>query len=251
MVMEIEKCKGDVFKASNGGGFIITKYVGCNEVYIKFLETGYETVTSNNHIESGKIRDRLRPSVCGVGILGFSDTKCGDERLKEYLLWKDMITRCYSKKSLSRKPSYLGCKVSNNFLHYDYFKDWCHKQIGFSNEGWHLDKDILIKGNKIYSEDTCCFVPQEINNLFTNKKVKNNLIKTGVLFNERTKRYSVGFSKGSKTKHLGYFGDEKEAFAAYKQAKEAYIKEVANKWKDQIDPRVYEVLMDWTISVGD
>ena len=86
---------------------------------------------------------------------------------------------------------------------------------------------------------------------FTNKKVKNNLIKTGVLFNERTKRYSVGFSKGSKTKHLGYFEDEKEAFAAYKQAKEAYIKEVAELYKDQIDIRVYEALMKYEVDIND
>lgn len=42
-----------------------------------------------------------------------------------------------------------------------------------------------------------------------------------------------------------------EAFAVYKREKEKYIKEVANKWKDQIDPRVYESLMNWTIEITD
>ena len=251
MVMEIEKCKGDVFKASNGGEFIITNYVGCNEVYIKFLETGYETVTSNNHIESGKIRDRLRPSVCGVGILGFSDTKCGDERLKEYLLWKDMITRCYSKKSLSRKPSYLGCKVSNNFLHYDYFKDWCHKQIGFSNEGWHLDKDILIKGNKIYSEDTCCFVPQEVNSLFVKSNARRGECLVGVTYRKDRKKYKAGMNNTEGSSFIGHFDTELEAFQAYKQAKESKVKEVAELYKDRIDIRVYEALMNYVVEITD
>lgn len=251
MVVEIEKREGDVFTASNGSKFIITNYVGCNEVHIKFLETGYETVTSNNHIESGKIRDRLRPSVCGVGILGFSETKCGEERLKEYLLWKDMINRCYSEKSLSRKPSYLGCKVSDNFLHYDYFKDWCHQQIGFDQEGWHLDKDILVKGNKVYSEDTCCFVPVEINSLFVKSNARRGECLIGVTYRKDRKKYKAGMSCVEGSSFIGHFNTEIEAFQAYKKAKESRLKEVAELYKDKIDHRVYEALMKYQVEITD
>ena len=52
-------------------------------------------------------------------------------------------------------------------------------------------------------------------------------------------------------KHLGHFNTADQAFQAYKEAKEAYIKEVANKWKNQIDPRVYDALMKWEINIDD
>ena len=51
--------------------------------------------------------------------------------------------------------------------------------------------------------------------------------------------------------YLGVFETEMEAFYAYKEAKEAYIKELANKWKDQIDPRAYDALMDYQIEITD
>ena len=42
-----------------------------------------------------------------------------------------------------------------------------------------------------------------------------------------------------------------EAFLAYKKDKEAYIKDVANKWKDKIDPRAYEALMNYEVEITD
>ena len=248
--MKGSDCVGKTFTSSKCGDFVVIEYKDYDNVVVKFTATGSIVTTQLYHVKDGSIKDRMFPSICGVGIVGEKYPLENGKQSKEYTVWVGMLDRCYSTTNDTRK-TYEGCEVTSSFRYFPFFKEWCHNQVGFGEKGFALDKDILVKGNKIYSEDTCCFVPQEINNLFTNKKVKNNLIKTGVLFNERTKRYSVGFSKGSKTKHLGYFGDEKEAFAAYKQAKEAYIKEVANKWKGKIDPRVYEVLMDWTISVGD
>ena len=248
--MKGSDCVGKTFTSSKCGDFVVIEYKDYDNVVVKFTATGSIVTTQLYHVKDGSIKDRMFPSICGVGIVGEKYPLENGKQSKEYTVWVGMLDRCYSTTNDTRK-TYEGCEVTSSFRYFPFFKEWCHNQVGFGEKGFALDKDILVKGNKIYSEDTCCFVPQEINNLFTNKKVKNNLIKTGVLFNERTKRYSVGFSKGSKTKHLGYFGDEKEAFAAYKQAKEAYIKEVANKWKDQIDPRVYEALMNWTIGVGD
>ena len=51
--------------------------------------------------------------------------------------------------------------------------------------------------------------------------------------------------------HLGYFSKPDEAFNVYKQAKEDYIKEVAELYKDQIDIRVYEALMKYEVDIND
>lgn len=58
-------------------------------------------------------------------------------------------------------------------------------------------------------------------------------------------------SKNGEVIHLGYFDTPEEAFYAYKPVKEAYIKALAEKWKDQIDTRAYEALMNWTIEITD
>ena len=60
----------------------------------------------------------------------------------------------------------------------------------------------------------------------------------------------VGKSKGKQEK-LGFFKTELEAFNAYKEAKESFIKEQANKWKGQIDERAYESLMKYTVNIED
>ena len=124
-------------------------------------------------------------------------------------------------------------------------------QIGFDQEGFQLDKDILVKGNKVYSEDTCCFVPAEINYLIIKANRIRGKYPIGIYEDKQAGKFKVRISVGGKQKHIGRYYCEKEAFYAYKQAKEAYIKEVAEKWKDKIDPKVYDALMQYDVEITD
>ena len=162
-----------------------------------------------------------------------------------------MLQRCYSSKLYIKRPTYKDCSVSENFKYFPYFKEWCNKQVGFDNEGWALDKDILLKGNKIYSEDTCCFVPNEINTLIINNKASRGGTPVGVHCSKETGKYLAKLTKCGVYAYLGTFNTPEEAFYVYKREKDKYIKEVADKWKDNIDIRVYEALMNYEVSIYD
>ena len=246
-------CVGKVCKSKSSGDFKILKYNGSKDVEIQFINTGFETIATLGNIKNGKVKDLYLPSVYDVGIIG---TKYPSEvnrvKTKEYVLWQNMFQRCYSTTLKKRNPTYEGCEVSENFKYFEYFYEWCHKQIGFNNEGWQLDKDLLIKGNKVYSEDFCVFIPSDINLLLTKSTASRGEYLIGVSWCKTNKAFKaqVSRSKG-KSEYLGLFKTEIEAFNAYKQAKESFIKEQANEWKPQIDDRAYEALMNYTVEITD
>ena len=246
-------CVGKVFKSKSSGDFKVLKYNDRANVEIQFLKTGFEMVARLNHIKSGNVKDPHSPSVCGVGIIGnkYPSTING-VHTKEYTLWADMLRRCYSTTFKKKYPTYEGCEVSEKFKSYEYFYEWCNKQVGFSNKDWHLDKDLLIKGNKVYSENTSVFIPSEINSLLIKREALRGEHLIGVHWCNTKKAFVAMVRKNKrKSEWLGYFKTEIEAFNTYKQAKESFVKEQANKWKSQIDPRAYEALMNYTVEITD
>lgn len=170
---------------------------------------------------------------------------------KEYLLWQGLISRCYSEKFHKKRPAYKGCSASENFKSFSYFYEWCQNQIGFGNDGWQLDKDLLIKGNRTYSEDACVFLPMEINCLFGGRIKSKNIYPIGVLFHKGMGKFASKIKHNNKNIYLGYFDNPVDAFNAYKEKKKEIIINVANKWKDQIDPRAYEAMINYDIDIND
>ena len=239
--------EGKIFKTNNYGSLVITKYVNSSKVHIKFIETGYETDAEMNQIKKGNVKDRLAATVWGVGVLGDEPAWVNGKHLKEYMLWGAMLKRCYDAEYHIKHPTYKDCYVSEKFKHYPYFKNWCSGQVGFNQAGWDLDKDILLRGNKFYSEDTCVFVPQEINKLLNRQDKDQDKYPVGVYYDSCENNFQSKIHNGKKPVRIGRFSTAEEAFQAYKQAKEAQIKAVANKWKDQIDTRAYEALMGYQV----
>ena len=248
-----KNCVGKVCKSKSSGDFKIVKYNDSKNVEILFLKTGFETTVELGHIRNGYVKDPYSPSVFGVGITGtkYSITISG-VKTREYNLWQSMLRRCYSDCSKKQRPTYEGCEVSDNFKYYEYFYEWCHEQIGFSADGFDLDKDLLIKGNKVYSESTCVFIPKEINSLLVKREASRGEHLIGVCWDKTANAFKAQVNKNKgKPKWLGSFKTEIEAFNAYKTAKESFVKEQANKWKSQIDIRAYEALMKYQVNITD
>ena len=87
--------------------------------------------------------------------------------------------------------------------------------------------------------------------MLVNSRATRGEFPVGVYHDASRSKFQSHIRMHGKRKHLGRFVTPEEAFQAYKQAKEAYIKEVANKWKDQIDSRVYEALMNYEVDIND
>lgn len=170
------------------------------------------------------------------------------QKEKSYILWSGMVGRCYNEKNLQKRPTYRGCVVCDEWLIFSNFKRWFDEHY---IEGYQLDKDILVKGNKVYSPDTCCFVPQEVNTLFTTCRKKRGKYPIGVSFINAKQKFIACVAIGGKNKTIGHFDSQEKAFEAYKIAKEAHIKEMADKWKDKLDPRAYEALINYKVEIED
>lgn len=241
-------------------GEMIENFYGCKyeviEVYartckIKFLDSfGYEKVVLKNDARRG-IRNPYRKSVAGVGYIG--EGKYSSVNAQQlFMIWSNMLVRCYDEESLKKNITYTECSVDERWHCFQDFAAWCEAQPEFiKNKDWHLDKDIKYRGNKIYSPETCSFVPRDINNLFTLRGNKRGDCPLGVHWDNKKETYVAQVNKDQKRKFLGYFPDTDSAFAAYKQAKEEVIREMAEKYKDGICSNVYDSLINWKVEVTD
>ena len=165
--------------------------------------------------------------------------------IKEYDVWRQVLVRCYDPKYQKKRPSYVGCLVSENFKNFSFFYEWAQKQIGFGQEDYHLDKDLLIKGNKLYSEDTCLFLPSRLNTLLLASKAVRGSLPIGVCAHNG--KFLAQCLRKPASHHVGVFDTPELAFLAYKEAKEAYIKSETQKWQARIDPRAYAALMAYEV----
>ena len=163
-----------------------------------------------------------------------------------------MLRRCYDSKYHDREPSYIGCEVSEDWLNFQNFAGWYYDNIyQIEDEVISLDKDILCKGNKIYSPDTCVFVPQTINSLFTKRDNHRGNYPVGVYYKKKNKKYIAQCNVNEKQKHLGCYDKPEEAFQVYKNFKEKYIKEVAEEYKDKIPEKLYNAMITYEVEIDD
>lgn len=184
----------------------------------------------------------------GVGI----NDVIGGSSSRAFQIWTNMLLRCYDKSTAHKHPTYIGCTVCSEWHYLSNFKRWFEDSANGYREGYHLDKDILHKGNKIYSPLTCCFIPIEINSLIVNRQRFRGKCPIGI--QPKDGGYEVAMcSSGERKRYIGFYHTLEEAFSAYKDAKEYRIKEVAMRFYNQglITTRVYDALLNYKIEITD
>jgi len=162
--------------------------------------------------------------------------------------WWNLTQRCKDNSAAQRiRPTYIGCTCTWASCHE--FIEWARQQVGYGTG--QLDKDILLKGNKVYCPELCVFVPQTVNILLVKHDAARGEWPIGVCLDKENGRFEAKLSVNGKTKRLGFFTTPEAAFAAYKPAKEAEIKRVAALHRHVLDPRVYDALTAYTVDIDD
>lgn len=245
---------GKEFDTNHYGKCVIVEYEGAFEVTVKFV--GYDNLVkcTLGWLKLGGVANPMHPSVYGVGYMGIGAFTSRDKRL--YSLWVTMLKRVYCPKYHKTQPAYKGTSVCEEWWDFQNFAKWCMNQIHFNSKdergkSYQLDKDLLVKGNRAYSPDTCCFIPQEINSsiiVHYSDVSKDKVV--GIFKHKVTKRYRVFSSVvGGSRVHIGYFKTQEEAIEVYKRSKITHNKALAEKWEGKIDDVAYIALLNRKIEV--
>lgn len=228
----------------------IIEYYDANNIIVQFNETNKTKKCAYREFQNGSVTDNFYPSVFNVGYIG--DTSIVEEKRKikdSYKRWADMILRCYSEKHRERHPTYIDCFICDEWLCYANFEKWYNENYyEVDEEKMQLDKDILIKGNKVYSQETCIFVPQRINAMFTKRNKERGKYPIGVSYSKKRCKFSAQVQG---YKWLGYYDTPEDAFKIYKEKKEELIKKVADEYKDKIPVKLYDALYAYKVEITD
>jgi hypothetical protein len=203
-------------------------------------------VVQGGNLKKGSIKDPSKPSRHGVGSLGTGEFEFSEQ---SFITWGNMLRRVYSPKSGAEFEAYKGCSVDDEWLLFSNFRKWFESQI--YEKGYHLDKDLICKNNKVYSASTCVFIPQEINKFLTRRTNKRGECPIGVSYKTSNMKYDAKISINSKSKYLGLFDTPDEAFQAYKIAKENEAKRLAEFWRGRVDGKVVDALLNFTVDIAD
>lgn len=181
--------------------------------------------------------------VCGVGVndSGYAVTRQETVngrrktvwRCPYYVVWLNMLTRCYSQKLIATRRNYSDCEVAPEWLRFSVFRSWMAEQ---NWQGNVLDKDILFPGNKVYSAGTCCFVSALVNTFITDSGAIRGEWPIGVYWNAERGKFQAQCQNPftGKNEYLGRFIDSSDAHEAWASRKLSLAIEIAGMQPEKI-----------------
>lgn len=247
---------GERKTAKCGIDYIALGRTDSGKILVEFQdEWKYQTEVYLQNYKNGSILNPYSNRLYGVGYRGAGKhmtVTTGNAQNPVYTVWHNMLRRCYYKPYQERHTSYIGCSASEEWFCFQNFAEWwddnCYTIEG---ERMELDKDLLVKNNKVYCPERCCILPQRINLIFPAKKSFRNGTPPGVQKLESGKFMATCGIRSKSTESLGVFDTAEDAFRAYKERKEKNMKEVADQYKSHLPQRVYDALYNWKIEITD
>lgn len=237
----------------------IIEYKDFHNITVEFQdEYKFRVYSRYDDFLNGNIKNIYYPSVYDVGIIGNKYPISIDGiRIKEYKAWKNILTRCFDTRVKEVRPTYQDVACCEEWLLYENFYEWIHSQSNFdkwlNGNKWAIDKDILIKGNKVYSSEACCLVPNNVNILFTKRNSNRGLLPIGVTKSGNKYRAACNNPLTKKREHIGNYSSIEAAFVAYKIYKENIIKQVAEieYCNDDITTECYCAMLNYQVEITD
>lgn len=234
-----------------GSEMIITEYKSAKELTVYFPEYNWSCKSRYKEFQKGWIVCPYEPRTVGIGYMGEGPflSKIDGKKTKAYDTWHQMLRRCYDPKHKKNKPTYEDCIVAEEWHNFQNFAAW-HEENYYEvpNEIMQLDKDILVKGNKLYGPDTCLIVPNCINSLFKHKIGSSDLPK-GV--NKIGRKYRGSYTYNNIKINGPVVNTPEEAFRFYKEGKERIIKDLADEYIDFLPDDIYIALINYEININD
>lgn len=238
----------------------IISYTNRNDVIIEFQDQHKAQVhTALSNIRTGNVKNPYYPSVFGVGIIGnkYPTYISKGNPTKEYVMWKAILNRCFYKQA-NNIQCYEDCTICDEWLLYENFYEWVHSQENFeqlynSKIRFDVEKDILIKNNILYSPNTCCIVPHNVNALFVKQQFHRGDYPIGVCYDKEQDKYASYLCIHGRQHRLGRFNSIEEAFINYKMEKEKLIKKIAQEEYDKgnITQKCYKSMINYEVEITD
>ncbi|QIG70356.1 putative HNH endonuclease protein [Rhizobium phage RHph_N28_1] len=222
---------GEVFTTNTSGDCRVVDYVDSKHVTVEF-SSGFVTTVSAHVVRIGAVKDPLYPTIHGVGYIGIG--RFGSKsHFYLYTLWKDMLLRGHSIAYKEKHPTYAECSVAKRWHDFQRFCGDITRMNNWETDGFSLDKDLRVFGNKKYGPKTCSFVPNEINTLLTNDG--EGVYADGHMHVARIRLCGKQYL-------IGRFEDRRVAVREYKLVKTEYVHRMADAYKADLHPDVYHNL---------
>lgn len=257
----IERRLGTIVVNKDGEEAIVIEYNSYSDVTVEFNDVWHAKVHTNwNAIKQQSFKNPFKENKYGgmVGNIAPVTNISTGKLLKEYNAWMNILTRCNSKDKI-KIPTYLNARICEEWLYYWNFYEWLHSQSNFdkwlNGELWAVDKDILVKGNKVYSPETCCLVPKNINNLLLKSKKTRGNCPIGVTLRKSDSMYEAQCMDQLQGRHItiGIYNTKEKAFMSYKKYKENLIRKIAKEEYNNgnITEKCCEALLKYEVEITD
>ena len=244
----------EVNQNSFGTKMKIVEYRKYSDITVEFQdEYKYKKKCSYKEFKNGKVKNPYDKEIFGIGYTGVGIYKISENKklTKCYICWNNMLKRCYDPYYLNKRPTYRDCMVCEEWYNFQNFAKWYYDNYyEIEGERMCLDKDILVKGNKVYSPKTCVFTPNRINILFTKRNQIENDYPMGVFpLREKIQVQCCGLND----KYLAIFEkhEVRKAWLMYKLNKELVIQSIADEYKDLIPKKLYDAMYRYEVEIND
>lgn len=236
---------GDTFKTKEGCLVEVLELQG-KKSKVLFVDYGNTKIVLNRHLHEGSIKNELYKSVYGVGCLGIGDYSSHDDNLTktpEFSNWSSLLMRCYCEAHLKKHPNYRNSFVCDEWHNFQNFAKWYHSNFPKNKQGldirFELDKDLKQHNVdiKVYSPETCLYLPKEINCFISSLKSTSKL---KVESNEYGTYPLHVFSK-----YVGSFDTREDALNKRFEMIKERAKGLVEKYKYAIDSEVQDMIINY------